>query len=162
MMNDFCPSCGRWTDALDWVTGWCAECSPPPASNPTQTSAQFQEEWLEKHADEIEAWMVAGNGLSKAKRLVATYNVPLCHCCGNPIKGGKDNHLFCTTTTACRSSQRRYRTLRERHARQNPKSSYEDRRAVALQQIVRELNERKESTNGNDGGSNYYREVLPR
>ncbi len=145
-MEEICPSCGDWTDALDGATGWCAKCSP--------VSTIKSESWLARHADEIETWIVAGNSLSKAKRLVATFNVPLCHCCGNLIKGGKDNHLFCTTTALCRSSQRRYRTLRERYARQNSRASYEDSRAAAIQQIVREKeannasNSRRASTNG--------------
>ena len=127
--EEICPSCGDLAILVD-VTGWCSECSGITPPTTCGRCGGFVEEnsrsklcnscrymsWLERNADQIELVMTCvGVSVSKAKAIVRKNNRPICHCCGNPIKGGqKDRNYFCSKTRACKTGQYSYHHYRAR------------------------------------------------
>ena len=132
--EEYCPSCGFWVSYLnfDYDTGWCRPCTGSTNLQPQCTQCGTvlqeghgrttcpscrQENWLAKHADEIEYLVVVkGYTVSYARQLLIELSRPICQCCGKPIKGAAavgrwGETLFCRKTKACRSAYPRYRKL---------------------------------------------------
>lgn len=130
MEEHYCPSCGEWVNSLNENTGWCVNCTPthhpdsrscptcgvviPIHHNHRLCSQCKAEEWLAKHADSIELYMMVGWSFAAAKRQVINDIRPNCVICDTPISGGNADALFCTAQKECRTAQRRYRLYREK------------------------------------------------
>ena len=136
-----CPSCGQWVVWLHESSGFCIECADiepfctqcgneyvPDEFTKDICSYCKTENWLRKNADAIEANMKDGLTFYQSKLKVFNEVRPICLCCGKPIKGAKQDALFCTKTPQCKTARRRFRTLREKHGK-----------PVALIQIQMEL-----------------------
>lgn len=127
--EEFCPSCGNFVDTLDVETGFCLECLGISQSQCLGCKEPFtkdsphrklcgkcrDERWLERHADELEQYLIYGARMSFAKREVYKHNRPVCISCGTAIKGAPEGASFCTTSIECRRWRKRYRTLRENY-----------------------------------------------
>lgn len=126
-VEEYCPNCGSWVffTHFNTATGWCTDCSPLPIPEQSCTTcggvseggrntcrACRREEWLERHIDEIELFVVTkGYSISYARQLVAKLNQPLCYGCGKPIKGGSYKSLFCKLDKRCHSMYNKYKRL---------------------------------------------------
>jgi hypothetical protein len=123
----YCPSCGGDSRLVE-STGWCPSCTL--ATDPLLrlcSCGQFfsrkahrskcwdcrREEWLTRHADEIEKYMLTGLTASKAVKRVQKDIRPVCHKCGNAIKGGKQGDRFCRTNDGCEKASDNYSALRK-------------------------------------------------
>jgi ribosomal protein L34E len=95
---------------------------------------------METNADEIERYMVVFCVTATiAKRQVRDNNRPLCHSCGNPIKGGtKGRHFFCKKTAHCVKAHNSYNFHRRIQNRSHEESI---QRAVVASQILKLTNE---------------------
>lgn len=127
--EEVCPSCGNFVDHLDIETGFCLECLGISQSQCLGCTKPFHkdtphrklcatcrdERWLERHADELEEFLVYGARMAFAKREVYKRNRPVCIVCSKPIKGAAEGASFCTATIECRRWRKRYRTLRENY-----------------------------------------------
>jgi hypothetical protein len=127
---EFCPSCG--TEAtLNPVSGFCLSCTKAIWPNKAvcgtcgriEERGQFRticqycqaERWLALYADKIEIYMATGLTFDMAIVKVQFDNRPICHCCGNKIKGGiRGRHFFCRKSTQCKSASVKYRNLQKR------------------------------------------------
>lgn len=123
-----CPSCGDWFNYLNEQSGWCASCTI--AADPLKRSctncgglflktAHFykcwacrKEEYLERHADQIELYLQWGYSFTAALKQVADDLRPNCHSCGQPIKGGREDTKFCQKTKQCRKQALSYQRLK--------------------------------------------------
>lgn len=123
----FCPSCGE--DArLVQSTGWCPTCTlaTEPGTLLCACGAFFnkkahrskcwdcrREDWLTKHADEIEHYIIRGLSVSAAIKQVQKDIRPACKMCKEPIKGGKEGDRFCRTNSKCEKASDSYSALRK-------------------------------------------------
>lgn len=113
---EFCSECCQEVDELNEFTGWCNPCSVrlgwiapscPNCGQPNKDGKQCSRckylQWLERNADEIERIMAVDMvTIRVAIRRVRVVNRPICHSCGNPIKGGtKGRHYFCKKHPEC-------------------------------------------------------------
>jgi hypothetical protein len=123
---DFCPNCGHHANLVE-ETGWCPQCTVHhyPDLKLCTCGAFFKrnaqadkcwpcrkEEWLEKHADEVEEYLLAGFSLESAKKKVADDIRPICHSCEEPIKGGGRDVLFCNKKPECIKASNSYSALK--------------------------------------------------
>lgn len=124
---EFCPSCGENARLVE-STGWCPTCTLATDPNLRLCSCgQFfsrkahrskcwdcrREEWLTRHADAIEVYMLGGLSLSKSIKQVQKDIRPVCQRCKNPIKGGKAGDRFCRTNEKCEKASDNYSALRK-------------------------------------------------
>lgn len=158
---EVCPNCGSWAE-LNEYTGWCSTCTVehhppdyefcPECGHPMPKTAKRcwsckDARFLERYADKLEWYLHLGFSLKVARRLCIRETQPKCLSCGEPIKGGKSNHLFCKNKATCRKWSRKYRTLRERIAVYNKDLAAE----AALEIIKREVAAYNESANNSTG-----------
>lgn len=103
--ENFCTNCGEWfpDSEYDYEAGWCVRCVSPPSTSVcsscggsipqeyrrTICNACVQENWLTRHADEIEYMIVVkGYSYSRARLVLAELIRPICVFCANPIRYG--------------------------------------------------------------------------
>jgi hypothetical protein len=90
--NEFCPSCGSWVEKLELESGWCSECTF--GHHPDQKHTKW-EIFLATHADRIEILMHQGLFLTYAVQFIRDEIRPNCKVCNEPLRGGKQDALFC-------------------------------------------------------------------
>lgn len=106
---EYCPKCGNIVPTLNEYTGWCSWCSPTKTTTAQQTNLANFEEFLTKHADEIEELIIQGFTFNQAcKRIAQTGSKPRCVVCGRTIYRGRPNSIFCRRNLTCRHYSRRY------------------------------------------------------
>jgi hypothetical protein len=125
-----CPSCGRLRE-LNEFSGFCLTCSRGTCTTCGRTFEPDHayrkvclycrnEQWYEKYADQLESFLLIGLTLDKVKALISRDYAARCSCCGEVIKGRASNvTLFCTKYARCRTTKRRYRTLKKRYVGQS-------------------------------------------
>jgi hypothetical protein len=121
--NEICPNCGN-DSRLEEATGWCKSCSDahrgvsvvcsrcnkPRYSDPC--SSCKEDEWLERNADAIERYIIAGLPYKEAKRRVKNEQAPICLSCGDRILGTTEAY-FCKKRPECKRAKRIYRHKRD-------------------------------------------------
>lgn len=148
-MSEFCPSCGKYVDALIDYTGWCRSCSPVGYCDgcgeqltPGQVKANRRhcnicqlEVWLILHGDELDFQLSLGLTFAQATQVVQLMLKPRCSSCGGLInhvaaKRVNDGIIFCTKNAKCRKARRRLKYY-----------LYDQRlpRTVAVQKVLTEL-----------------------
>lgn len=123
----YCPSCGKDAKLVE-STGWCPTCTLATDPNLRLCSCgQFfsrkahrskcwdcrREEWLSRHADEIEKYLIDGLTLTQSIKMVQRDIRPTCHRCNQPIKGGKQGDRFCRRNDECEKASDNYSALRK-------------------------------------------------
>jgi hypothetical protein len=117
-LNELCPSCGNFVDALYESTGFCESCSNGVGvfdiKTPTPNAKQIRLElWLTENADTIEDVMLADNITAKdAIRILAQNDKPVCQICGDDMPHTTPGrHVFCKKREGCRKARRYYSYL---------------------------------------------------
>ena len=122
-----CPNCGHHARLVEY-TGWCPQCTIkhdptqkicntcgdlfPKKAQVSQCWACRKEGWLTKHADRIESYLAQGKTLTAALKLVADDIRPTCACCGNKIRGGRQDAKFCRKNAECEARADQYTALK--------------------------------------------------
>jgi hypothetical protein len=117
---EVCPNCGSYVDELNEEEGWCYDCAPArckkcggerTSTNKYCISCQ-RENWYERNAEQLEAYMAKGLTLSEAKSKIIRENRAICVVCSSEIHGKhKSNTLFCLKNKECRRARKKYFTF---------------------------------------------------
>src|SRR5215471_7452155 len=104
---EVCPCCGDFVFPyrFNYDAGFCEKCAP--------IKRQQLSNFLTVNANHIEHYILRGYDLPSACGAVLKETRPTCLVCGNKIKGGRRNSVFCRKRKACRNKSRRYVYLYE-------------------------------------------------
>jgi len=122
---NYCPSCGSWDNTIIPNMGWCTKCvlehhpnlnicarcttAFPRKNNNKYCKQCMYLNWIEKHIDLIEEYMIVGYSFTSARYRVMADIRPTCISCGAVITNAKPGSRFCSTNSQCRTYLRRYR-----------------------------------------------------
>src|SRR5882762_7420599 len=119
---EWCLNCANWVDELHPLTGWCNDCTEDSPVGSTVGIYVQLERYLRNNADHLEHYMLNGKSVYQAVRLVATEVRPSCLSCGDFIKRGPRNSIFCTKNEFCKRVRNRYQYLHKRKGIQRGKA----------------------------------------
>jgi predicted amidophosphoribosyltransferase len=95
-----CPNCGKFYEG-ETDSGFCEECVPKLRDT--------VEGYLRLNADHLEYYISRGLSVWQAIDAISLGPArPICIVCGNRIKRGKRNAIFCRKYKSCRRYSRRY------------------------------------------------------
>ena len=120
--NEWCLQCSNWVDELHPLSGWCFNCTKKLPTDAATTDYIETERWLNRYANHLEHYLLAGLSFHQAVRFIRDEVRPACLSCGAFIKRGPRESIFCTKNDNCKKARNRYQYLYKQKGLSKPRA----------------------------------------